>query len=290
MQKWLTGISGIIGAIILATGVAWAGSDQGATYAGRSIFIWCGVIAFAVQWVIFIHAWFAHTERFFDLTGSLTYMAMVVAACVLGQAYDVRSLVIVGLIVIWALRLGPFLFFRIRKAGEDRRFRSIKVSFPTFLMTWTLQGAWVYITASAGLAAITSGQTVPLEMWFYIGLALWVIGFAMEVVADQQKTTFRSDPANADAYITSGLWAWSRHPNYFGEILLWIGIAVMALPALQGNQVFLMLSPLWVVFLLVMVSGVRMLETRGYKRWSGDPEYLAYMKNTPMLVPRPPRR
>ena len=288
MQQWIIGILGSMGAIVMASAVAWAGADQGALYDGVSVFVWCGVFAFSVQWLIFIHAWFAQTEHFFDLTGSLTYMVLVLAACYLSEAFDVRSLVIVGLVLIWALRLGPFLFFRIQKAGEDRRFRSIKVSFQTFFMTWTLQGAWVFVTVSAGLGAITSGTTVAPELAFYVGLVMWLAGFAIEVIADRQKTAFRADPANADAFITTGLWAWSRHPNYFGEILLWAGIAVIAIPTLQGNQIYLLLSLIWVVVLLTAISGVRMLEGRGNKRWGNDPEYQAYMKRTPMLMLWPP--
>ena len=142
---------------------------------------------------------------------------------------------------------------------------------------------WVFVTVSAGLGAITSGITVAPELAFYIGLAMWLVGFAIEVIADRQKTAFRADPANADAFITTGLWAWSRHPNYFGEILLWAGIAVIAIPVLQGTQIYLLFSLIWVVVLLTAISGVRMLEGRGNKRWGNDPEYQAYMKRTPML-------
>ncbi len=290
MQKWIVGIVSIIGAVALAAMVAWSGSDQGVLYNGMSVFVWCGVFAFAVQWIIFIHAWLARTEAFFDLTGSLTYIVIVVAAAILAGVDDLRSLTITALIVIWALRLGPFLFFRIKNAGEDRRFRSIKASFPTFLMTWTLQGAWVYITASAALGSITSSSTVGLDGAFVLGASLWVAGFAIEVIADNQKTAFRSNPENTNKFITSGLWAWSRHPNYFGEILLWIGIAVIAYPTLVGNQIYLMLSPLWVIFLLTAVSGVRMLEARGRKQWGEDPEYQEYVANTPTLILWPPRK
>jgi len=290
MQKWIVGIISIIGAIALASMVAWSGSDQGVLYDGMSVFVWCGVFAFAVQWLIFIHAWLARTEAYFDLTGSLTYIVVVVAAAVLAGADDLRSLTITGLIVIWALRLGPFLFFRIKRAGEDRRFRSIKASFPTFLMTWTLQGAWVYITASAALGSITSSSTVGLDTAFVLGTGLWVIGFAIEVIADNQKTAFRNNAENANKFINTGLWAWSRHPNYFGEILLWVGIAIIAYPTLVGNQIYLMLSPLWVIFLLTAVSGVRMLEARGHKQWGEDPEYQAYVANTPTLMLWPPRQ
>ena len=118
MQQWIIGILGSMGAIVMASAVAWAGADQGALYDGVSVFVWCGVFAFSVQWLIFIHAWFAQTEHFFDLTGSLTYMVLVLAACYLSEAFDVRSLVIVGLVLIWALRLGPFLFSVSRRLGK----------------------------------------------------------------------------------------------------------------------------------------------------------------------------
>ncbi|HAL43163.1 MAG TPA: hypothetical protein DCP57_12005 [Gammaproteobacteria bacterium] len=289
MGQWLVGIGGSLGAVLLMALVAWAGSDQGVTALGIPIFLLCGIFALAVQWLVFIHAWRNQTEHFYDLTGSLTYIVTIAAALLMAGRFDTPSLIIAVVIWVWALRLGPFLFFRIRKAGEDRRFRTIKVSFPTFFMTWTLQGAWVFITASAALGALTSSVATELGFVFYLGLALWLIGFVIEVVADQQKTAFRADPANANAFITTGLWAWSRHPNYFGEITLWVGVAIMALPALQGNQLFLMLSPLWVIFLLTAVSGIRMLENRGRKQWGDDPEYQAYVNKTPALMLWPPR-
>ena len=129
MQQWIIGILGSIGAIVLASAVAWAGADQGALYDGVSVFVWCGVFAFGVQWLIFIHAWFAQTEHFFDLTGSLTYIVLVLAACYLSEAFDIRSLVIVGLVLIWALRLGPFLFFRIQKAEKTGVFAASRCLF-----------------------------------------------------------------------------------------------------------------------------------------------------------------
>ena len=289
MGQWLVGIGGSLGAVLLMALVAWAGSDQGVTALGIPIFLLCGIFALAVQWLVFIHAWRNQTEHFYDLTGSVTYIVTIAAALLMAGRFDTPSLIIAVVFWVWALRLGPFLFFRIRKAGEDRRFRTIKVSFPTFFMTWTLQGAWVFITASAALGALTSSVATELGFVFYLGLALWLIGFVIEVVADQQKTAFRADPANANAFITTGLWAWSRHPNYFGEITLWVGVAIMALPALQGNQLFLMLSPLWVIFLLTAVSGIRMLENRGRKQWGDDPEYQAYVNKTPALMLWPPR-
>jgi steroid 5-alpha reductase family enzyme len=112
------------------------------------------------------------------------------------------------------------------------------------------------------------------------------VGFALEAVADQQKRRFRERPENAGRFIATGLWAWSRHPNYFGEILLWTGVALVALPALDGWQLATLLSPVFVTLLLTRVSGVPLLEERADARWGDDPEYLAYKKRTPLLVPR----
>ena len=289
MNDWVVGLLSIGVALCVAVAIAWAGSMHGVTYAGWPVFLLCGVFAYAVQWLVFVHAWLTRSELYFDLTGSATYVVMVVAALLLSAADDIRSYVLAGLIIIWAVRLGPFLFNRIKRAGEDRRFRSIKQSFPTFLMTWTLQGTWVFITASCALAAITAQGSVPVGAPFLVGLGLWVFGFVIEVIADRQKSAFRAQPENARQFITTGLWAWSRHPNYFGEIVLWLGIAVMAYPALKGWQLATLISPVFVVILLTFISGVRLLENRANKTWGQDPDYQAYKRNTPALMMWPPR-
>ena len=123
----------------------------------------------------------------------------------------------------------------------------------------------------------------------YLGIAIWVIGFGIEVVADQQKSAFKRDPANEGRFITSGLWSWSRHPNYFGEITLWIGMALLAVPILTGWRWVMLISPIFVIVLLTRISGIPLLEARGMKRWGDDPEYRAYVEQTSVLVPLPPR-
>ncbi|MBO6555166.1 MAG: DUF1295 domain-containing protein [Pseudomonadales bacterium] len=288
MNKNVIWITGIVCALLLGSAIALAGSQGGSLWRGLPLFALCCAAAFAIQWIMFVPAWIYQTEHYFDLTGSLTYISLVVIAVVLGQG-DVRSLLIGALVVVWAIRLGSFLFARIRAAGEDRRFRSIKTDFLQFLMTWTLQGAWVSITLGAGLAAMTSAKEVPLGGFALAGLMLWLAGFAIEVLADNQKSRFKADPENQDAFINVGLWRWSRHPNYFGEIVLWIGITVMAFPVLQGWQYATLISPIFVVVLLTKISGVRMLELRSDKKWGSDPVYQAYKSDTPVLMPRPPR-
>jgi steroid 5-alpha reductase family enzyme len=199
---------------------------------------------------------------------------------------DARGTLLCFMVAIWSARLGTFLFLRVKRAGQDRRFNEIKKKFFRFAFTWTLGGGWVFITMAAALAAITSEQQQSLGILAYLGTLVWLVGFGIEVVADRQKTNFRKDPANAEQFITTGLWSKSRHPNYFGEIVLWFGVALIALPALSGWQLVTLISPLFVTFLLIKVSGVRMLEEGAQKRWGEDPIYQQYVASTPVLVPK----
>jgi steroid 5-alpha reductase family enzyme len=241
---------------------------------------------FGIQWLAFVPARLLQTERFYDLTGSLTYIAVTLAAIVTAAAPSGPQWLIAAMILVWAGRLGSFLFRRIHAAGGDQRFDHIKVSSSRFFVAWTLQGAWVVMTSCAAVSAILSEQPTAVGAIFAVGTAMWVVGFVVEVVADRQKSRFRADPANRGRFIHTGLWARSRHPNYFGEILLWAGIAVMAIPYLSGTQWVAMLSPLFVHALLTRVSGIPTLVRRGQQLWGDDPAYQAYLKSTPLLVPR----
>ena len=190
---------------------------------------------------------------------------------------------------VWAARLGTFLFRRVRRDGRDGRFDQIKTNPLRFFMTWSLQGLWVLLTAACALAIITASERESIGWVGVVGIAIWAVGFAIEVVADQQKSAFRRDAANEGRFISSGLWAWSRHPNYFGEIMLWIGMAVLAVPVLADWRWVMLISPAFVIVLLTKISGIPLLEARAEKRWGDDADFRAYQERTPVLVPRPPR-
>lgn len=287
-KTWLPLIA-IATSLIVAAAVAWAGSQDGVIALGVPVFALCGGVSFLVNWIAFVPAYLRQTEHFYDLTGSLTHLSLVGIAFALGGgATDSRAWLLVGLVAIWAIRLGSFLFLRIRKDGSDDRFERIKPSFLRFLMAWTLQGLWVFLTLACALAAITSTGARPLGAAALIGGLVWLVGFGIEVASDHQKRVFRADPTHRGRFVTTGLWAWSRHPNYFGEITLWLGIAIIALPALSGWQLVTLISPLFVTLLLTRVSGIPLLEARADERWGGDADYQAYKARTPVLIPRPP--
>ena len=287
--KKLTALIGIGIVILIAAGLAWAGSQGGVYISGLPLFALGIGLAFVIQWAAFIPAFIFQTEKFFDLTGSLTYTAVTVAAVLLSGNVDLRSWLLMGMVLVWAGRLGSFLVTRIHKSGKDARFDQIKPSFLRFLQTWTVQGLWVSFTLAAALAAITARVKVPLDGYAIVGFVIWLGGITIEALADRQKSVFRSEPANKDRFIQTGLWSWSRHPNYFGEILLWFGVAIVAMPVLSGWQWLTMISPLFVFLLLTRVSGIPLLEKRADEKWGGQADYEAYKKRTSVLVPVPPK-
>ena len=289
MSKKIT-IPSIFISILLA-GLVAIGIDQGSVnISGISLIYFCCAFIFLAQWLVFIPSYIFETEHYFDLTGSLTYVSVTLLAILFTVDISLRDILLTLFVWIWAFRLGSFLFIRVKKAGSDGRFDLMKKDFWWFLMTWTIQGLWVFLTLAMALAAITSESKMAIDIFAVVGTLIWIFGFSIEVVADQQKTNFKDDPDNKDKFITVGLWSWSRHPNYFGEMVLWIGIAVIAFPVLIGWQLVALISPIFVIFLLTRISGITMLESRGYKKWKDDPAYIDYLERTSVLVPFPPKK
>jgi steroid 5-alpha reductase family enzyme len=226
----------------------------------------CAVVAFMLQWIVFVPSYLKQTERFYDLTGSSTFI--IVTCLALYGAYSQSSIaaeasplslykVILGLmVIIWAARLGSFLFIRIHQDGRDDRFNELKTDPSRFFVAWTIQGLWVVLTAGAGFTAILSDSNPSIGIVSLIGFGIWLLGFGIEVVADRQKRQFKRSSSPSHAFITTGLWSYSRHPNYLGEILLWFGVAIVALPMLTGWQHVALISPIFVAVLLTIISGI----------------------------------
>lgn len=286
----------IIAAIVAITAFAFgyfAGAES-VKIGSYSAFFLCTVIAMVLNWLVFVPSAAAKSDTFYDTTGALTYLTVTAFALWASYSHhgdiDIRSLVIAAMVAIWCIRLGSFLFIRIHAmGGTDSRFEKIKVNPARFLVAWTLQGLWVVLTAAAALVAITAEQRAPIGVFFYVGAAIWLLGFALEAIADAQKSAFKKDPANKGRFINIGLWKWSRHPNYFGEITLWTGILVMAIPVLSGLSWLVVISPIFVTLLLTRISGINLQNKQAAERWGDDPEYRNYRDNTPALIPLPPK-
>ena len=241
MKDNIKDIVAIIACIGIAYFVAIAAS------VGELPFLWnqpvvvlCAGVSFGIHWAIAIPSLINSSEKYFDFTGMIATLLVVSTAMIAlfssTQQISIRSIVVAAFVSIWTLRLGTFLYKRIVKSGEDKRFREIKNSLPKFLMTWTLSALWVFLTTVNAVTVIVLNQQGPLDLFFIAGSALWILGFAFEAIADKQKKSFSELTENKDKFITQGLLSISRHPNYFGEVILWLGIAIVSLPLISGWQ------------------------------------------------------
>ena len=275
--------------ILLAYLVAIAASVDGVFFSGIPIILLCAIVSFLTHWMIAAPSLITSSEKYFDFTGMVATLLVVLTAMFAllssGAEASIRSVFVASFVSVWTLRLGIFLYKRIVKAGEDIRFRDIKKSLPKFLMTWTLSALWVFLTTVNAITLIALNPLEPIGIFFIMGALLWLLGFGFEVIADRQKKYFSEQPKNEGRFITQGLWSVSRHPNYFGEIILWAGIAIISLPFLSGWQYVTLVSPVFVFLLLTRISGLPFLEDKAEKKWGEDKDYIEYKKRTPILVP-----
>ena len=250
---------------------------QNITYAVLFIFL--------IHLLIFVPSYYFQTEKFFDLTGTIAYVSSVLFIFFKSntvESINLGSLALSTFIIIWSLRLGTFLFLRIKKEGKDRRFNDIKKSFSWFFMTFSVSGMWVKICSICALTGIANG--IIFSSTTIIGIIIFTIGFTIEIIADSQKTKFRAKDDNKDKFISIGLWKYSRHPNYLGEIILWLGISLISFSSLEGLQYITLISPIFTYLLLVNVSGINLLEKSGEKKWGHLDSYKSYKENTPRLI------
>ena len=279
----------IVVCILTAYHVAIAASVEGVFLYGTPVVLLCAGVSFFVHWMVAIPSLIAGSEKYFDFTGMIATLLVVSTAILAllnsGQQASTRSTIVAIFVSLWTLRLGTFLYKRIVQSGEDKRFKEIKKSLPKFLMAWTLSALWVFLTTVNSITIIALNSQEPLGTFFIIGGVLWILGFAFEAVADWQKKNFSELPENRDKFITQGLWSISRHPNYFGEIVLWTGIAIISLPLLSGSQYVALISPVFVFLLLTKISGLPFLEYKAEKKWGDVKDYIEYKNKTPVLVP-----
>ena len=276
--------------ILIAYLVSIAGAQNGPSFNNYPILVICMSLSFIIHWTIFIPSYIFKTEKFYDITGTVAYISILLTSAYLlniihQEGLLTRSLLLIFFVMIWALRLGLFLLFRVINIGEDKRFEDAKKSFSKFFMFFNISALWVFLTIVNVLTMIINNSDSVTGLFFITGFSISIIGFIIEVVADKQKRNFRINSSNKSQFISSGLWSISRHPNYFGEIMIWIGISVTTFPILIGWQFITLISPIFVIFMLTKVSGINLLEASADDRWGADKKYQDYKDKTSVLIP-----
>lgn len=250
------------------------------------------LVTVVIQALCFLFAALFKTDKITDISYSLTFVFLALMLLALSDLSPVQWL-IAGAVTVWGLRLGGYLFYRIIRMGRDKRFDGIREKFFSFLMFWVFQAAVVWLCMLPATIALSIGDLAAPDWLVWLGAGMWLVGFAIEAVADQQKFAFKNDPTTSSRWIESGLWKYSRHPNYFGEVLLWWGVFVMSLPALTGSPLLLaigLLGPVCITGILLFFSGIPPLEKKYAERYGDDPAYQTYRARTSLFVPLPPRK
>ena len=223
-----------------------------------------------------------------DVAWGLGFILAAAISLLAGGVYSLRGLLVSGLVLVWGIRLAAHIHSRNRGRGEDKRYRKWREEWGkwfvlrSFLQVFMLQGLFLLLVALP-VIFVNQAPAAPLGLLDLLGLAIWLTGFTFETVGDRQLLDFIRDPANKGKLMTSGLWRYTRHPNYFGEVTLWWGIWLMTL-ALPGGWLTI-IGPITITFLILQVSGIPMLE----KHYEDRADFQEYKRRTSAFFPLPPK-
>jgi len=249
----------------------------------------CAILIAAYMTVWFVIALIKKDNSVADLAWGLGFV-LVAAFTFLRRGSLFLPLLVTSLVAVWGLRLSLHILFRNRKRGEDPRYAEWRKKWGrsfvwrSYLQVFLLQGFFLLVISSP-VILVNSDRTYPYEHdWLGLaGLLVWCVGFFFEAVGDAQLARFKRDPGSKGKIMDRGLWRYTRHPNYFGESLMWWGIFLVALEIPYGW--ITVVSPVLITFLLVRVSGIPLLE----RRYAGNAEFRAYARRTSAFIPRPPK-
>lgn len=236
---------------------------------------------------VFLLATYLRNNGIVDIAWGLSFTLVAWLSLGYGE-FGWRQILLTLLVTAWGLRLAIHIFLRNWGKAEDFRYQNwrkewgrwwvIRSFFQIYLLQWALM---LVVATPIFLTNLTPTSALgPLD---YLGVLIWLVGFFFEAVGDYQLTKFKSKPANKGKLMTQGLWAWTRHPNYFGEATLWWGVALLAFA--QTNNLLAFVGPVVIDFLLLKVSGIPLLE----KKYQGRKDWEKYARQTPAFFPRPPR-
>jgi steroid 5-alpha reductase family enzyme len=241
------------------------------------------IISFVIQLLFFIFAASFKTDKMTDLSYGLGFI-LITLIYFLKSTLGLDQILVTILVFIWGTRIAIYLFKRILKTKTDSRFDNVRNNIIKFASFWLLQAISIWIILLPALVILTSKKPASLSILTLTGFIIWLFGIYIEYFADKQKFEFKNDPKNKGKWVSNGLWKYSRHPNYFGEMLCWWGIFIISLPLLNSWQYFTLIGPIYITFLLIFVSGIPPLEKKYDQKYANNKEYLEYKKTTSVLI------
>jgi steroid 5-alpha reductase family enzyme len=249
------------------------------------------IVSVAIQLILFIPAYIRRTDKLTDFSYGFSFIVLAIFALFSANT-SIGKMLLATMITIWGMRLIIYLVIRVIKSRKDKRFDGIREKFWKFFSFWFLQGISVWIIMLPSLL-LMSKYDAPITQLSMLGLFIWIFGILTEGIADFQKSKFKADPANKDKWIATGLWKYSRHPNYFGEMLCWIGIYIYCLPTLMAaglEWLIALISPLYIMTILLFITGLPKLEKYADDKWGKDKAYQDYKRQTSAIILLPRKR
>lgn len=249
------------------------------------------IFSFTINMVFFAFAAAFKTDKVTDLSYSLSFFILApVLLFSAGNSYLFEQLLLTISIMIWAFRLGAYLLKRIITIGKDDRFDDKRNDFLKFLNFWILQTLVVWIVMLPFSLFLTARPVQTSPGSTIIGITIFLMGIIIESFSDAQKFAYRSKEENKGHWVDTGFWKYSRHPNYFGEILVWWGLFIVTIPMLSGWGWITIIGPMTITLFLFKVSGIPLLEKQNDIKYGDNPEFASYRENTSLLIPLPPGR
>lgn len=246
--------------------------------------LWTLFVSIGINLVMFVPAFIYKTDKVTDISYAITFAVVAIAGFLRSEQSALHKIILV-LVLLWAFRLGTFLFIRINKIKKDVRFDGMRDKFFAFLQFWLLQGLSVFVVMLAASLGFMQ-KDAHTSLLVYIGIIIFVKGLIIEATADAQKFAFNGKTINKGKWIDVGIWRASRHPNYLGEMMVWIGMYLVVAPSLSGaDLLWALLSPAYIIGLLLFVSGVPLLEKSANKKWGTDPAFKKYKREVPSVLP-----
>ncbi|HUV42868.1 MAG TPA: DUF1295 domain-containing protein [Patescibacteria group bacterium] len=252
-----------------------------------NIYLLALLVSLGINLIFFVLASSFKTDKFTDFTYGLTFIILAFLFLLKNQTFYFYQILLTVMVIFWGIRLISYLLIRILKIKKDSRFDNIREKPLQFLKFWLFQGlvVWAIMLPSIYLLSITEHKTINFIM--ILGVAIWALGLIIETISDWQKFSFKNKPKNKNLWIQTGLWKYSRHPNYFGEMLCWWGIFIFVLPFIRGMSWLTIIGPFFITFILLFVSGIPPLEKRYDKKFADNKKYQNYKKKTSILIPLP---